>query len=122
MKRTLVFAAALIAATSAFANDVDPFGFEKEVFISTKTRAEVLADVSVARAANQLPVGELGVKPVEIASVKTRGQVVAETREAGRLGLLSQYGELGPKDVTIEQARQIELAGLRAIGQTTAAK
>jgi hypothetical protein len=43
---------------------------------------------------------------------------VAETREARRLGLLDGRGELGPIVATPEQQRQIELAGLRVIGDT----
>lgn len=121
MKRTLLLAA-LLAATSVYANDVDPFGFEKEHFQTSKSRAEVKADLRVAQANGELPIGELGVKPQEIKSVKSRAQVAAETREAARLGLLSRYGEQEPKHATPEQERQIELAGLRAIGQTTASK
>ena len=121
MKRTLILAA-LLATTSAFANDVDPFGFEKEHFQFSKSRAEVVADLKVAQAAGELPIGELGVKPQDIKSVKSRAQVAAETREAGRLGLLSRYGEQEPKRATPAQERQIELAGLRAIGQDVAGR
>jgi hypothetical protein len=122
MKRTLVLAA-LLVATSAFANDIDPFGFEKEHFQTSKSRAEVTADLKVAQATGQLPkYGEVGLQPLETKSIKTRAQVAAETREAARLGLLSGYGEAGPKQATPEQERQIELAGLRALDQATAAK
>ena len=120
MKSILVIAA-LLVSTSVFANDVDPFGFEKDHFISSKSRAEVVADLKVAEATGQMPVfGEIGVKPVETRSTKPRAQVAAETREAARLGLLSGYGELGPKQATVEQEQQIKLAGLHAIGQTAA--
>jgi hypothetical protein len=121
MKSAIVLAS-LLVSTSVFANDVDPFGFENEHFQFSKSRAEVVADLKVAQASGQMPVGELGVKPVEIKSTKPRAQVVAETREAARLGLLSGYGELGPKQATVEQEQQIRLAGLRAIGQTAAAE
>jgi len=120
MKSILVIAA-LLVSTSVFANDVDPFGFEKDHFIASKSRAEVVADLKVAEATGQMPVfGEIGVKPVETRSTKPRAQVAAETREAARLGLLSGYGELGPKQATVEQEQQIKLAGLHAIGQTAA--
>jgi hypothetical protein len=123
MKRTVVLAALLLVAASAFANDVDPFGFEKEHFQSSKSRGEVKAELEDAQAIGQLPVfGEIGVKPVEIASTKSRAQVVAETREAARLGLLGGYGELGPKRATVEQEQQIKFAGGRAIAPTTASK
>ena len=120
--KSIFVLAALVVSTSTFANDVDPFGFEKEHFIFSKTRAEVAADLKVAQATGQLPIGELGVKPIEIKSTKSRAQVVAETHEAARLGLLGGYGELGPKQATAEQEQQIKLAGLHAIGQTAAAE
>src|SRR5262249_30634491 len=122
MKRTLILAA-LLVATSAFANDIDPNGFEKEHFQFSKARTEVSADLKVAQATGQLPAfGEVGVRPIEAKSIKTHAQVAAETREAARLGLLSGYGEAGPKQATVEQQHQIELAGLRAIDQTSASK
>jgi len=122
MKRTLVLAA-LLVATSAFANDIDPFGMEKEHFQFSASRAEVQSDLKAAQAAGQLPAfGEVGVKPVEIASTKSRTQVAAETREAARLGLLTSYGEAGPKQATPAQEQQIQLAGQRAIAQQTAAQ
>jgi hypothetical protein len=96
MKNVLAIAA-LLLATSAYANDVDPFGFEKQHFQAATSRAEVKADLKAAQAAGQMPVGELGVKPAETKSTKTRATVAAEKREAVRLGLLSGYGELGPK-------------------------
>jgi hypothetical protein len=122
MKRALVLAA-LLAATSAFANDIDPFGFEKEHFQTSKSHAEATADFKAAQAAGQLPkYGEVGIQPAETKSTKTRSQVAAETREAARLGLLSSYGEAGPKQPTADQEHQIELAGMRALEKTTAAK
>jgi hypothetical protein len=110
---------ALLAAAPAFANDVDPFGFEKEHFTSSVSRAQVEADLKQAQRAGELPVaGEIGVKVADTPSRKTRQQVVAETLEARRLGLLVNRGELGPVTPTAEQERQIALAGLRAIGVT----
>src|SRR5262249_11664582 len=107
--------ASLLISISARANDVDPFGFEKEHFNSSKSRAEVVADVKAARAGGDLPAfGEIGVRVVEAPSILRREQVEAETREAARLGLLT-YGELGPKEATPEQERLIEMAGMRAL-------
>ena len=112
----------MLVCTSVLANDVDPFGFEKEHFIASKSRAEVVADLKAAQATGQLPIpGELGVKFVDAPSTRSRAQVVAETLEAARLGLLS-YGELGPKQPTEAQEKQIELAGMRAAAHVTAAK
>ena len=114
--------ASLVVCTTVLANDVDPFGFEKEHFITSKSRAEVVADVHAAHAAGQLPIpGELGVKFVDAPSVKPREQVVAETLEAKRLGLVT-YGELDAKQASAAQERQIELAGMRALERVTAAK
>ena len=122
MKSILVLAA-LLVATSAFANDVDPNGFEKEHFQFSKSRSEVTTDLKVAQAKGELPVfGEIGVVPVPEKSVKTRAQVAAETREAARLGLLGAYGEADQKQATPQQEQQIHLAGLRALSETTASK
>jgi hypothetical protein len=113
----LAVIASLLFSTAVRADDVDPFGFEKEHFISSKSRAEVVADLKAAQAAGQLPAfGEIGVRFADAPSIKSRAQVVAETREAARLGLLGGYGELGPKQATPEQEKQIEVAGMRAVG------
>jgi hypothetical protein len=83
----------------------------------------VSVDLKLAQTAGQLPAyGEVGIRPIEAKSVKTRAQAAAETREAVRLGLLSSYGEAAPKQATAEQQQQIQAAGLRALGQTTAAQ
>lgn len=115
ISKSALVASLLLAPAFAHANDVDPFGFEKEHFIASKSRAEVVADLKAAQAAGQLPVpGEIGVRFADAPSIKSRAQVVAETRAAARLGLLGGYGELGPRQATAEQERQIELAGMRA--------
>jgi hypothetical protein len=120
--RSAAALASMLVCTSVLANDVDPFGFEKEHFIASKSRAEVVADLEAAQATGQLPIpGELGARFVDVPSAKSRAQVVAETLEAARLGLLT-YGELGPKQPTPAQERQIELAGMRAAANATAAK
>ena len=93
MKSVIVLASLLIS-TSVFANDVDPNGFEQQHFTSTKSRAEVVADLKAAQAAGQLPVGELGVKFVDAASTKSRAEVAAETRQAPR----RSYGEVATID------------------------
>jgi hypothetical protein len=87
MKRIFLLAA-LVAASFAFAGegdaDIVPYGYVSQVM----------------RAAS--------------APAKTRAQVVAETREAARLGLL-QHREEGPIASTAEQESLIRRAGLRAI-------
>jgi len=103
-----------LAVTSVLADDVDPFGFEKEHFISSRSRAEVVAELRAAQARDELPVaGEIGVRFADALSTKTRAQVRAETLEAARLGVL-RYGEEGPPILTARQTQQIEMAGLRA--------
>jgi Domain of unknown function (DUF4148) len=120
MKRTALIIASLLVSSTAFANDIDPFGFEKQVFVSTKSRAEVAADARQALAAGQISSGET-VYVEYTPSTKSRTQVAAETKEAGRLGLLASRGELGPVQPSAEQEQQIRVAGLRAIGSTAAA-
>lgn len=108
---------ALLAAAPALANDIDPFGLEKDHFTSDRSRSQVVAEFKQAQSAGELPVaGEVGFKFVTTPSRKTRAQVVAETGAAGRFGLLVNSGEGAPILATPEQERQIELEGLRAIG------
>ena len=114
--------AALAFSTAVHANDVDPFGFEKEHFVSSRARAEVVAEFKAAQAAGRLAVpGEIGVRFVDAPATKPRAQVVAETLEARRLGLLG-YGELGPRQATPEEERQIQIAGLRALERLAQAR
>ena len=121
--KSVALVLAVLTSGAAIANDVDPFGFEKEHFISSKSRAEVKADLKVAQANGELPrVGELGVQFADAPSTKSRTQVAAETREAARLGLLSHYGEREHKVATPAQERQIQLAGERAVQQMAAVK
>jgi len=122
MKR-IILALAILSSGVALANDVDPNGFEKEHFQFSKSREEVKADLKVAQANGELPrFGELGVQFRDPPSTKSRAQVAAETREAGRLGLLSQYGEGPHRSATPEEERLIRLAGERAVQQMQANK
>ncbi|MDO9437267.1 DUF4148 domain-containing protein [Hydrogenophaga sp.] len=83
------------------------------------TRADVQAQAVAARDAGQLANQE----SPELAKVsglsKTRAQVVAETTEARRLGLLDRGINGGVKVATPEQTEQVRLAGLRATGNST---
>ncbi len=116
-----VLLAVLLAWAPVRANDIDPFGFEKEHFQSSRARTDVVSELQSARAHGELPVfGEIGVVPRPSASTKSRVQVRAETIEAARLGLIG-YGETGEKRATPDQVRQIELAGKRAASPSTAA-
>ena len=117
MYRKLLLAAGLAIATSAFADDVDlvPNGYVSSVIQA--------AQVNSSERVGQESIGEAGEKVSPVTSAKTRAQVVAETREAARLGLLNNVGEAGfTTDVTPEQLRQIEQAGLRALAVESAAR
>ena len=109
MNRKLLFVVGLIAASPAFADDVDllPHGY-----VSAAIRA-AQSDSSGRVAATPASITDAGAQPPSVPSVKSRAQIVAETREAARLGLLN--GSEGGIDITPEQLRQIEQAGLRAV-------
>lgn len=87
--KSLVLLATLAVSGVAFANDVDPNGFEKQHFASSASRATVVAEFKAAQAAGQLPVGELGVKVKPEASLKSRAEVAAEARTTTH-----RYGEV----------------------------
>lgn len=106
---------ALAAAGSAFAAEGTqdfPAGG-----ISSLPRAEVRTDLVDALRAGNVYTGEASATPVAKSSL-TRTQVVAEAREAQRLGLL-ESGEV-IKIATPAQAEQIRMAGERAIATLTA--
>jgi hypothetical protein len=92
--KSILVIASLLVSGSVFANDVDPNGFEQQHFISSASRAEVVADLKAAQQQGLLPTGELGVKFVDAPSSKSRAQVAAEARSAAR-----SYGELGTASV-----------------------
>ncbi|MBL8328682.1 MAG: DUF4148 domain-containing protein [Rubrivivax sp.] len=78
--RTLIAALMMSVAGSAFASEAT---LDNSSFVSTKTRAEVLAEVVQARDAGQLLVSEADyVRVPQFRIVKTRAAVIAETREA----------------------------------------
>lgn len=116
MNRKLLFVVGLFAASSAFADDVDlvPNGY-----VSAAIRAA--QSDSAGRVAAAAASTDAGAQPSRLSSAKSRAQIVAETREAARLGLLN-VGERGTVDITPEQLRQIEQAGLRAVAIDYAAK
>jgi len=111
MKSVVLFAS-LLASGSVFANDIDPWGFEKEHFRSSMTRAEALADSRAPLVASK-GYDDQG-RTITGPSALTRAQVEAETREAARLGLI-RYGEAMPVLGTATEEDQIKLAGQREI-------
>jgi hypothetical protein len=87
---------------------------------SLLTRAEVRAELAAARAAGQLDLGERSFVAAPTGMAKTRAQVVAETLEAIRIGALN-HGEKNTV-LTDAQIERIEMAGLRALPMTVAAR
>lgn len=84
--------------------------------LSSRSRAEVVAEVLAARQAGTLDTdryGEASPAPLGL-SMLTRAQVAAEAREALRLGVLGADEE-GLRAPTPAQAELIRAAGLRAL-------
>lgn len=111
--KQFVLLASLLACTTAFANDVDPFNFEKEHFSSSMTRDQAIAQSHAPAAAGTDSDG--AGRTTSAPSTKTRAQVDAETREAMRFGL---YGD--NLSGTPAQEEQIRAAGLHASGHAAA--
>lgn len=120
MKRLLI-SAALLAASPAFAADVDllPYGYVAQAMRATQPQS------AAAQAADSpggyRAVGEAGIPDISAPSSAPRAQVIAEAREAARLGLLAQ-GEGEAVPATAQQEERIREAGLRAVGVRTASR
>jgi hypothetical protein len=113
---------AMTVAGSALASDGDYPGAYLWKGESTKTRAEVVAEMDEAKRLGQFTNGDDG--PPAFANQgpgKSRAEVVAELEEAQRLGLLTS-GEEGIKFATSAQEQQIAEAGRRAAEQVQFAK
>jgi hypothetical protein len=107
-----VSAFALLAAGSVFAAEGTQ-DFANQV-LSTKSRAEVMAAIHTGSAQY---IGDASVAP-EAVSTLPRAVVVAEAREALRLGLLGA-SERVPQP-TAAQLEQIRVAGERAVAMSLA--
>jgi len=71
----------LVAASAAFADDITPDNTATQVFSSTKTRAQVQAELFAARADGSIKAWSTSYNPLALAkSEKTRQQVIAEVR------------------------------------------
>jgi Domain of unknown function (DUF4148) len=89
---------------------------------STVTRAEVRAEAVKALRDGQIAFGEAVPFIISTpADVKSRAQVVAETHEAIRLGLINKH-EAVEHIGTPKQLEQIRLAGLRAVAVQMASR
>jgi len=87
---------------------------------TSKTRAQVLAELHEAQRLGLIHVGEGDIRSdpsKQPGSIKTRAQVVAEMREAQRLGLLN-FGEGDVPVASPEQEKLIADAGRRAAEPT----
>ncbi len=122
MNSKLVIATTLLAlagAGSAFAQEGTQ-DFPAAQFLSTKSRAEVMSEgAALQRAGVVTSYGEASPAPVP-ASTMTRKQVVAELREAQRLGLLFASNEGEIRQATPAEQESIRSAGLRAIDTNVA--
>jgi hypothetical protein len=105
---------ALFAATGSFAVEGTQ-EFTDAKALSMQSRAAVVAQID--RAAPQY-VGDAAAAPTAVSTLE-RARVLAEAREAQRLGLT------GPSETlpqpTAAQIEQIRIAGERAVAQTVAA-
>ncbi len=111
--KTLAAATLSLASFSVLAGGGDVHDFSTSTEASVLTRDAVRAEVRAAIARDELSVGEAGVRFAPGTSVRSRAEVRAELREAGRLGLLSGT-EAGSRPTTTAQEAQIRAAGQRA--------
>ena len=111
-KSKLVLATSLfIAVSAAYAESGDVDISQWSVASSTVSREQVRQEMSNAYARGDVSHGEQGYGPTPSSSTRSRAEVVAEMREAARLGLLSAVGEGDIPVPTAEQERLIAKAG-----------
>jgi hypothetical protein len=118
LKSKLVVAASFVlATTSAFADSGDLHINDWSTFSSTVTREQVKQEMKDAYARGDRDYGERGYVFADSASTpRSRAEVLAELREAQRLGLVS-IGEGDMPIATAEQERMIVKAGRDAAEQ-----
>ena len=96
--KSLVIAAVLASsafAASAMSGNGEIYGFDRETPTSTKTRAEVVAELREAQAAGTIAYGEADIKrinarPSPVKSLLTRADVRMEVAELAAQGKLFQ--------------------------------
>jgi hypothetical protein len=121
--KTLIATALLVSFAgvgSAFAQEATQ-DFPPSSILSTKSRAEVLAELLQARRDGTLETrnyAEASAAPVA-ASMLTRAQVVAEAREAARLGA-TDANDADVRVATPAQQQLIRAAGVRALDRSMA--
>ena len=110
---------ALVGAGSAFAQEGTQ-DFPAAQFLSSNSRADVKAELATAqRNGTLVTYTEASPAPVP-GSELTRTQVVAELREAQRLGLVGVSNEGQYRIATQAEQESIRAAGLRAISTNVA--
>lgn len=90
--KSIAILASLLVSSVAFANDVDPNGFEKQHFTSSMSRAEVVA-ASKVKAPVSIRIDDQG-RAITSPSSKTRAEVADEARRATHT-----YGEIGQASI-----------------------
>jgi len=90
MKRSILLLA-LFASSAVFANDVDPFGFEKQTSVGGKTFAEVRAETLAAKQDGEIQYGEVIVAQSQPGS-RSRQEVKNELNQARAAGDI-HYGD-----------------------------
>ena len=118
LKSKIVLAASLVLVTTGvFADESDPHINDWSTFSSTVTSEQVKQDMRDAYARGDRDMGEVGYVAAQSPSKeRSRAEVLAELREATRLGLTS-FGEGDPPIATAEQERLIAKAGHDAAEQ-----
>lgn len=102
-KQLIAAIVVLAAAGTAFAGEITPFD-ENEKFVSTKTRAEVIAELAQSRAQGEVVQSEVVVPDAKFASGKSRAEVIAELQEAYAKGELT-HGEAYPATAVVHSNR-----------------
>jgi hypothetical protein len=117
MNRKTIPTVAVVGLSLAFGvAQADPGDFDPLAgFVSTKSRAEVVAESVAAHPVGTIRSGESANEPaIGFVSTLTRAQVRAELREAQRLGLVGSRGDAEQLIATPAQVEQIGQAGRRA--------
>jgi hypothetical protein len=108
--RSIVLLAAALVTAHAFANDVDPFGFEHDHRrASALTRAEVQARIRSPEAVT-IEIDDQG-RVVTAPSTRSRAEVAAEARAYAQQD--HRFGEVGPYAQATVDVVPDHLAGTR---------
>ena len=112
LTRKLVLATSLALITTgalADSGDLHISDWDNQNF--SVTREQVKQEMREAYAHGNISVGEAGYLIAETPSTRSRAEVVAELREAERLGVLPSVGEGDTPIATPEQEKMIAKAG-----------